>query len=85
MLKYENNNLKNDLLSISHCMNEERAPYNKQYSSVNTCATLKTESEQLLSDRLYISNKNLHEAILQVDNLSKKNKEILDKNTTLTS
>lgn len=44
MLKYENNNLKNDLLSLSHCINEERAPYNKQYSSVNTCATLKTES-----------------------------------------
>lgn len=73
MLKCENNNLKNDLLSISHCMKEER-PFNKPYSSVNTCASLKTESEQILSDRLYISNKNLQEAILQVDNLSRKNK-----------
>jgi hypothetical protein len=60
MLKYENNHLKNDLMSLSHCMQEDKNSYNKQYSSVTTLSSLKTESEQALSDRLYISNKNLH-------------------------
>lgn len=85
MLKCENNNLKHDILSLSHCINDERMPYNKQYGSVQTSHTLKTESQHLLSDRLYISNKNLQEAILQVDSLSRKNKELWDKNSVLTS
>jgi hypothetical protein len=47
--------------------------------------SLKTESESVLSDRLYVSNKNLQEAILQIDLLSRKNKDLSDKNSILSS
>lgn len=44
MLKHENNHLKNDLMSLSHCIQEEKNTYNKHYSALTASTTLKTES-----------------------------------------
>lgn len=83
MLKQQNTHLQNNLLSISHCINEERFSSAKNYN-IPTTTTLKTESDNL-SDRLYLSNKNLQEAIMKVDVLGRKNKDLSDKNVQLGS
>lgn len=41
-------------------------------------------NEPTLSEKLFIANKNLKESLIEVDNLSKMNKELFDRNTQLT-
>jgi hypothetical protein len=41
-------------------------------------------NEPNLSEKLFIANKNLKESLLEIDNLSKMNKELYDRNTQLT-
>ena len=46
------------------------------------CQTM-TVMEPTLNEKLFIANKNLKEALLDIDNLSKANKELYDRNLTL--
>lgn len=41
-------------------------------------------NEPTLSEKLFIANKNLKESLVEIDNLSKMNKELYDRNTQLT-
>ncbi len=42
------------------------------------------QAEPTLSEKLFIANKNLKESLIEMDNLSKMNKDLFDRNTQLT-
>ena len=68
-LRTENNHLKRQLLNVSTFLKDEPIVTSPNDSSLN--------------EKLFLSNKNLKQALLEIDSLSKANKELCERNSRL--
>lgn len=62
-LRTENNQLKRELLNVSTFLKDENHPPNNA-------------NDNILSEKLFIANRTLKEALLEIDGLSRANKEL---------